>query len=179
MDPQITAAIIIGLATMVAPVIGWWLYRKFFNTHSNTQPSSIPPSPDDSNSPNPLTQRNHLRPSAITVKEIIEAINSAPSYQKQQIADHYKGINVKLTGYLNTTLDDPHNRNNVRVNLNIDPDVIIGDSIWFSEKVTNFPEIRSLKKGSKVSVAGKILSASGDGLCVELEPNSIEVLQSR
>jgi len=116
--------------------------------------------------------------SQITVKEIIEAINSAPPFQKNRIAEQYNGIKVKWTGYLKEAKEDFRDKESVLVNLNVNRDTIIGHSFWFTEKLAKLPEIRTLKRESEICVVGEILSSSGDGLCVDLKPITVEVLES-
>ena len=189
MDPEITAALIVGAATVAAAVIGWWLHerkshRKLSVDQKSTESVSKYMLTDETNLVTLNTDANKHQPavrqatsiSNITVKEIVESINSAPPFQKEQIAKQYNGITVKWTGHLKEAMEDPRDKESVRVNLTINQDTYIGDSFWFSEKVENFPEIRTLKRGSAVSIVGEILSASGPGLCVDLKPIVIEVL---
>ncbi|MEX2516195.1 MAG: hypothetical protein WD572_04665 [Gammaproteobacteria bacterium] len=114
--------------------------------------------------------------SPITVGEIIHAINTAPPFQKEEMSEKYNGIKVDWIGYLKEAKQDYRGINNVRVNLNIKRNDIVGNSIWFTENITKFPDIRSLNRESKIRVIGKIISASGDGLCVEVKPSKIEIL---
>ena len=188
-DSQIAAAVIGGLATVAAAVIGWLSHEK----KSNRAPSVAQKrtksdsggSPTDKASVASYESESNIEQAAehsasslskITVKDIVETINSAPPFQQGQIAKQYNGIRVKWTGHLRKVMEDPYDRESVRVNLTINQDTVIGDSFWFSEKVAKFPEIRTLGRGSSVSVVGEILSASGPGLCVDLKPISIEVL---
>lgn len=188
-DPQITAAIIGGAATIVAAIIGWWLHekrghRKASIAQKQTESGSMAILSNKANfvglevkvNQEQPVERPALNLSKITVKEIVESINSAPPFQKDQLAKQYEGIFVKWTGHLKEAMEDPRDKESVRVNLTINQDTFIGDSFWFSEKVANFPEIRTLKRGSAVSVLGEIQSASGPGLCVDLKPIAIEVL---
>jgi hypothetical protein len=115
--------------------------------------------------------------SKITVKEIVEAINAAPPFQKDQIAKQYNGIKVKWTGYLKEAKEDYRDKESVRVNLNVERDEIVGYSFWFTVKVAKIPEIRALKRKSAICVVGEIVSASGEGLCVDLKPNTVEVVE--
>ena len=189
-DPQITAALIGGLATVAAAVIGWWLHEKRGHRKPLVAPkqseSNLTNTPSQTNLVSPVGVVNQERPTArptaslsdITVKEIVDSINSAPPFQKEQISKQYNGIAVKWIGHLREATEDPRDKESVRVNLTINPDTFIGDSFWFSEKMENFPEIRMLKRGSAVSVLGEIQSASGPGLCVDLKPIAIEVLGS-
>ncbi|MBA3014090.1 MAG: hypothetical protein FP815_03950 [Desulfobulbaceae bacterium] len=189
MDPQITAALIGGAATVAAAIIGWWLHerkshRKLSENQTSTESVQKYPPTDKTNLAIIKTDANKHQPvvrqvtsiSNITVKDIVESINSAPPFQKEQIAKQYNGITVKWIGHLKEVMEDPRDKESVRVNLTINQDTYIGDSFWFSEKVENFPEIRTLKRGSAVSVVGEVLSASGPGLCVDLKPIVIEVL---
>jgi hypothetical protein len=186
-DPEITAALIGGVATVVAVVIGWWLQKSHVRTlaepnRGESEPKATLASKNsiingDVNAKNSqLSERPTANISSITVKEIIESINSAPPFQKEQISKQYNGITVKWIGYLKEAMEDPRDKESVYASLTINKETYIGESFWLSEKLANFPEIRILKRGSAVSVTGEILSASGPGLCVTLKPIAIEVL---
>lgn len=114
--------------------------------------------------------------SSITVREIVDAINSAPPFQKADISKKYNGIIVRWTGFLRQAHEDYANKNCARVNLNVEKESIIGFSFWFVIKINEFPEIKTLNKMSEISVLGEIESASGDGLCVTLKPIKVEVV---
>lgn len=187
MDPQIIAALIVGVTTILAVVIGWWLHQKKSHERhekrAELDSKALPANRISSDKLEDQAINNQLfeRPislSNVTTKEIVDSINSAPPFQKEQIAEQYKGIVVKWTGHLKEVMADPRDKEGVRVNLSINQDTFIGDSFWFSEKVTNFPEIRTLKRGSTVRVVGEILCASGPGLCVDLKPISIQILEN-
>jgi hypothetical protein len=189
-DPQITAALIGGVAAIVAAVVGWWPREK-----RGRRKTPVSPKQSESDSIDIPNKNNYVSLdvvvnkekmiesstrslSKITVKEIVELINSVPPFQKDQIANQYKGIAVKWAGYLKEAMEDPRDKESVRVNLTINQDTLIGYSFWFSEKVANFPEIRTLKRGSAISVLGEIQGASGPGLCVDLKPIAIERLEN-
>lgn len=116
--------------------------------------------------------------SNLTVEEIVTAINSAPPYQKDEISKKYIGIRVDWVGYLKDVMEDPRDKQKVKVNFNVSSQAIIGYSFWLSENPENFPEIRVLKRESPIRVVGDIESASGDGLCVTLKPISIGVIKN-
>lgn len=190
-DPQITAALIGGIATIAAVVIGWWLHERKSHRKISAAPKSTKAdsqtiltnqssfvSAETKATSSQLTECPVTSLSKITVKEIVESINSAPPFQKEKIAQQYNGITVNWTGHLKEAMEDPRDKESVHANFTINQDTYIGESFWFSEKVVNFPEIRSLKRGSAVSVVGKIMSASGSGLCVTLKPIAIEVLEN-
>jgi len=190
-DPQVLAAIIGGVATIAAVVIGWWLHERKSHTKTLAAPKSTDVEPEATLSNrngfvsgkakvknSALAERPVMGLSRITVKEIVDSINSAPPFQKDQISKQYNGITVKWTGYLKEAMEDPRDKESVFANFAINKETPIGESFWFSEKVVNFPEIRTLKSESAVCVLGEIISASGPGLCVTLEPISIESLGS-
>lgn len=190
MDPQIIGGVITGIASVAAVVIGWWLQEK--KSHKITSLDSKVIEPDikvlrqhtEEKSKTAVDANSHLSGiapvatiSKITVKDIVEAINAAPPFQKDQIAKQYNGIKVRWTGYLKEAKEDFRDKESVRVNLNVKRDTIIGHSFWFTEKIAKVPEIRALKSDSAICVVGEILSASGDGLCVVLRPITVEVLE--
>lgn len=188
MDPQIIAAIIVGVASIAAVVIGWWLHQKkgderfkFVPKSAELDSKALAANRIDSvkleaqaNSEQMVEQLVGL--SKIRVKEIVESINSAPPFQTEQIAIQYKGIVVDLTGYLKEVMEDPRDKESVRVNLTFNQEIYIGNSFWFSEKLVNFPEIRTLNRGCAIRVIGEVQTASGPGLCVDLKPISIEIM---
>lgn len=182
MDPQILSAAIGGIATIAAVVVGWWLHEKKAQD-SDSQLANLP-SPAARNSRHlsavtteqrsPSRQPDGLSP--ITVKEIVESINSSPPFQKDITSKQYNGIKVMWVGYLKDASEDFQDKESVRVNLTINPDTSIGYSFWFTEKLSRFPQIRTLKQDSRICVTGEVISASGGGLCVVLRPISIEVM---
>jgi len=126
----------------------------------------------------PLSELNSTNTgiSPVTVDEIIDAINSAPPFQKDEISKKYAGIKVNWVGYLKKADQDYRDKNSIRVNLNANKNDIFSNSIWFTEQVSKFPDIRTLKEESAIRVMGEIISASGAGLYVEVKPIEIEVL---
>lgn len=191
MDPQIIGAVIVSIATVAAVVIGWWLQEE--KSHKKTSLDSKAIEPDisvlhqhtEEKSKTAVDANSHpsgIAPGAniskITVKDIVDAINAAPPFQKDQIAKQYNGIKVRWTGYLKDAKEDSRDKESVRVNLNVKRDTIIGYSFWFTEKIVKIPEIRALKRESAICVVGEILSASGAGVCVDLKPITVEVLEN-
>lgn len=194
MDSGIISAAIGGAATVTATigavVIGWWLNEKK-GQKKRLQPAKSPdaaaiesrpqtrtsPKEVDTKAKQRLTSRQADNLSPLTVKEIVESINSSPPFQKDKLSKQYNGITVRWVGYLKEASEDFRDSESVRVNLTIEPDAAIGNSFWFTEKVSKFPQIRTLKKGSRIAVTGEITSASGGGLCVVLRPLAIEVIQ--
>jgi hypothetical protein len=116
------------------------------------------------------------RISEITVYEIIESINTSVPLMKEEMEKKYNGIRVKWTGYLRTA--EMNGDNKVRINMNVEKNSIIGNSIWFTENINKIPEIRTLPKDSKIIVLGDIISASGDGISVTLKPIEIEIIRN-
>jgi len=113
--------------------------------------------------------------SSITVNEIVENINNSAPFLKEEMSKKYNGIRVKWTGYLKSAETVDVDR--VRVNLNVEKNKIVGDSIWFTEKIKKIPEIKTLPKESKICVRGVIISASGPGISVTLKPIHIEIIR--
>jgi hypothetical protein len=115
------------------------------------------------------------RISEITVREIINSINTSAPLMKEEMERKYNGIRVKWTGYLKTARMNGQNK--VEVNMNVEKNSIIGNSIWFTEKIEKIPEIRTLAEGSKICVLGDIISASGAGISVTLKPIDIVIIR--
>jgi hypothetical protein len=115
--------------------------------------------------------------SPITVKEIVDTINREPPFQREELGRKYSGITVEWIGYLREIHEEFHDKRRIRVNLYVDPKRPSAYSFWFTREVAKFPEVRTLTTDSEVRVKGKILRASGTGMCVHLEPREIEVLR--
>ena len=116
--------------------------------------------------------------SPITVAEIVSSINSAPPYQREELSTKYNGIAVRWQGYLREARTSFHDKDSVTINLNMAPEKAIGNSFWFTEKLASFQDIKTLLIGAKIEVIGRIISASGPGLSVTVEPTSIHVLST-
>lgn len=114
--------------------------------------------------------------SKITVNEIIESINTSAPLMKEEMEKKYNGIRVKWTGYLKTA--ELNGDNKVRINMNVEKNTIIGNSIWFTEEINKIPEIKTLSKDSKIIILGDIISASGAGISVTLKPIEIEIIRN-
>ena len=125
----------------------------------------------------PLVSSERL--SNLTVREILDQINLLPLFQKENASHEYSGIKVKWDGYLKEVMTDPRNEENVRINLNIHKDDIIGDNFWFSIKVEDFPEIKVLKNNSAIRVTGEIIDVTPAGLCVSLKPIEVTVIEAK
>jgi hypothetical protein len=117
-------------------------------------------------------------PSPITVEEIVDTINSAPPFQRAELSKQYNGVTVKWIGYLHQVENDfSALPGHVRVRANVDNERVIGHSFLFSESVTRFPQVRTLKRNTRIEVLGTIVGASGEGLYVALKPITITVLE--
>ena len=112
--------------------------------------------------------------SRITVEEIVDSINNSPPFMREEMSRKYNGILVKWTGYLRSAEIDGNKK--VKINLKVDKDSIFGNSIWFTEKIKNIPEIKALPEESEISVLGKIISASGPGISVTIKPIDVEII---
>ena len=120
-----------------------------------------------------------LKPTTITVKEVIDSINSAPPFQKDEISEKYIGLLFEQVGYLGKIEQNWDDKSKVRVNILLNKEDIIGNSIWFSTSLKETPEIKVLQKGGAIKVKGVLISASGAGLSITLQPTDIEVLGTR
>lgn len=119
-----------------------------------------------------------LRPSPITVEEIVKSINSAPPLQRQEIEQKYNGILVDWSGFLKTAERDWKDNRLVRVNMTVEPDDFLGNSIWFTVDPDVIPEMRILQKGSHIRIIGEIIRASGAGLCVTVRAVEVSILST-
>ncbi|TOQ70803.1 hypothetical protein [Vibrio parahaemolyticus] len=165
-----------------------FIYRKanFFDNQKENSLSSIPQNATKNNTASPegnldlkTPNLEDTSPTTITVKEVIESINSAPPFQKEDVSKRYIGLVFEQVGYLTKINTDWNDKNKVRVNILLEKGGIIGHSIWFSTKLDEYPELKVLAKNSAIKIKGRLLSASGEGLCITLEPMKIEILGAR
>ena len=125
-----------------------------------------------------LSSLENVKPTTITVEEVINSINSAPPFQKKDVAEKYKGLVFEQVGYLNSVEKDWKDERKVRVNILLEQKSVIGKSIWFSTSLEQTPEIKVLQKGAAIKVRGKLISASGEGLSITLHPFDIDVCEA-
>jgi len=165
-----------------------FMYRKanFFDDPPKSDPRPIPQNGIENEKvchardlDQKISEAEDRAPTAITVKEVIEAINAAPPYQKKEVSEKYIGLVFESVGYLKKIDTDRNDKNKVRVNILLEKGGIVGHSIWFSTKLGEHPELKVLTKDSAIKVEGKLLSASGEGLNVTLQPIKIEILGTR
>ena len=173
---------IVGLAFAFETPRKWFLRKlrlhRVESTLDNDQAQQLTPRANASHHhakepeapPTPAT-------SYVSVQEIVDAINNAPPFQQETVAEHYVGIPVEWEGFLRNVKQDPRDISLVQVNLITDRSRIVGHSIWFSTHPDKLPEIKTLQRDSKLRVVGKIQSASGPGLCVTIDADSILVLE--
>ncbi|ELV8627365.1 hypothetical protein QNF03_004098, partial [Vibrio cidicii] len=81
-------------------------------------------------------------PTSVTVNEVIESINSAPPFQKKEVAEKYVGLVFEIVGYLTKIDTDWNDKSKVRVNMLVEKGSIAGNSIWFSTKLDEHPELK-------------------------------------
>ena len=114
---------------------------------------------------------------SLSVGEIVAAVNTAPPLQKSDVARNYVGIAIDWTGYLRSAEEEFQDPKLIRVNLVVDKADVVGDSIWFTIGRDEVPELKVLHKNSKLGVSGRIVSVSGPGLSVTVEPTQVRVLE--
>lgn len=131
--------------------------------------------PSKSNSETEVNYNNELYISEIKVHEIVEEINSAPPFQKESVAKRYNGLGINWFGYLYTASPSYRDENKVTVQLTTKETLMDSYYIWFDIDLAKLPEIKVLKKGTGICLVGKIISASGEGLCVTVKPTEIKV----
>ena len=142
------------------------------------RPGPKPPIPPEAVAPftdTPLS--GSTAAASLTVGEIIAAVNTAPPLQKNDVARNYVGIVIDWTGYLRSAEEEFQDPKRIRVNLVVDKADVVGDSIWFTIGRDELPELKVLHQNSKLSVSGRIVSVSGPGLNVVVEPTLVRVLE--
>ncbi|MGB2930693.1 MAG: hypothetical protein WBB70_17530 [Desulfobacterales bacterium] len=111
--------------------------------------------------------------SKLTVKRIIDEINESPPFQKESIGQNYYGIYVKWEGKL-WEVEKPHfyehKANDVNVRLHTES---LSYSIHFVASIKKYPELKVARRGSLITVSGKIVRCSGPGMFVELDVDNI------
>ncbi|MBE4076687.1 hypothetical protein BTR40_06775 [Vibrio parahaemolyticus] len=112
--------------------------------------------------------------SSLDVKTIIAQIHDSPPYQRQEIEKSYNGIKLCVSGHLNKVSEDYRDKNKVRVQLS---PYGLGDfhSVYFSILPSEFPEIKILNRNSLIKVSGTIVGTSGEGMYVDLLPETMFV----
>lgn len=114
--------------------------------------------------------------SKITVKEIVNEINSSPPFQKEAVANRYNGLIVEWSGYLHSAEKLSVKKNIVKVNLRTEKEFNIGCYyIWFEIAVNDFPDIQHINSGTPIKIEGEIIRSNGGGLCSTLRPISVKV----
>ncbi|HWW02431.1 MAG TPA: hypothetical protein VNZ64_22225 [Candidatus Acidoferrum sp.] len=147
-------AILAGVITLVAR---YWVSKK--RPRPLTEPSSVAMN----------AVRKMPNPSrSLTVQGILDEINSAAPYQKDSIAKNFQGISVRWEG---TILDidkslfrEPSTDVVVRVRIGELLHLIV-----FTVSVEKYPQLKVLKRGSRIGVSGTIKGCSGVGMYVELD----------
>ena len=109
----------------------------------------------------------------LTVVSIMNEIHAAPPYQKDAIANNFKGIYVEWKGTI-WDIEPP------LFSKPEDTDVVVkvqpGESlhqILFTASTDKYPRLKILKRGDQVGVSGTIKKCSGPGLYVELDVSEI------
>jgi len=125
------------------------------------------------------TKSTKVAVSNLSIYEIIEQIRNVPPFQKKHIEEQFVGLKVDWIGYLKYVSEDPMDKTKIRVNLLAEKGSIVGENFWFSEEVENFPEVKMLHEDSAIRVVGIIESTNGSGLCANISPDIIEVLNER
>ena len=165
-----------------------FMYRKadFFDDTPKSNPRPFPPNLVENEKVchekdfvHKISISEDSTPTSVTVKEVIESINSAPPFQKKEVSEKYVGLVFESVGYLTKVDTDWNDRSKVRVNILLEKGSIVGNSVWFSTKLDEHPELKVLTKDSAIKVKGKLLSASGEGLSITLQPIKIEILGTR
>ncbi|EIV8480247.1 hypothetical protein M2G96_12305 [Vibrio vulnificus] len=165
-----------------------FMYRKadFFDDTPKSNPRPVPQNVMENEKvchakdlDQKISNIEDTTPTSITVNEVIESINSAPPFQKKEVSEKYVGLVFESVGYLTKIDTDWNDKSKVRVNMLLEKGSIAGNSIWFSTKLDEHPELKVLTKDSAIKVKGKLLSASGEGLSITLQPIKIEILGTR
>jgi hypothetical protein len=110
--------------------------------------------------------------SNISVKSIIDEINEAPPFHRDEVGKHFEGIWVKWQGSLwkveKRTFSGEHNKN-VMVEIHALPDNL-HYRMLIEVNINRYPELKIAKRGSQIHVEGKIVGCSGEGMYVKVDP---------
>lgn len=171
----------IALVAIAIPIFAIYIFKKTKRQQTAVKSKSIevPQEQPLPESHQPTTQ-THLSttynnsPADLSVETIIDAINNAPPFQRNTIAQNYRGIYVKWRGKLWDVEKSPFSSpesSDVRVRLFTDK---LPYSILFTVSISQYPTLKVLEKDYYITVFGKIISCSGEGMSVELDVEKIE-----
>jgi hypothetical protein len=109
----------------------------------------------------------------LTVEGITDEINSAPPFQKDAIAENFKGIFVKWEGTF-YDIEKAWGRKSEGTDAAVE--VRTGESLYsirFMVAVDKYPQLKVLRRGDRIGVSGTIKACSGPGLYVEIDVTEI------
>jgi hypothetical protein len=154
----------IGIAILGAiwAVVRHWLARK--RPKSVHEPSTVVQH---------ATEKSTQESPSLTVERIIKEIHSAPPYQKEAVANSFKGIYVAWKGAIwdvqNRLLGEPGS-NDVEVQLHTGESL---HQILFTASLNEYPQLKILRRGDQIGVSGTIETCSGPGMYVRLDVDEI------
>lgn len=104
---------------------------------------------------------NITKVAAITLAEIVDALEKAPPLQREDVAKRYEGLIVQWeTKLWNAEMIDDDNDDEVRLTLDFGP----GNThlVYCNVKLSDYKELGVLPKGSPITVMGKISRVQGE-----------------
>ena len=170
-NPTWTVAIIIIFLLLVCAVMLLALHRRA----PVRPPRRVPVGP-----PRPSTQKteNISLISVLNAKKIIDEINDAVPFQRDEIARKYHGFKVNWKGKLGnvTKAFAEITGESVGVQLHPEPENL-RYSVFFSVPIAKYPQFKVAREGDFISVVGRIITCSGVGMSVELDVDEITFLK--
>jgi len=157
-------------------IVRLFLSKKKLNKQSNINQINEPTTlQEESNVP-----ANTLNVTDITVKQIINDIHNAPPFQQDSVSQNYNGLKVQWEGRLWEVkkVDFPHKlKKTVRVIIHPISDNL-HYSIIFNVNIDKYPDLKITKRDSLISVEGKIINCSSQGMYVEIEPSNLQFINT-
>jgi hypothetical protein len=111
--------------------------------------------------------------STLSVKNIVDSINKAAPFQKDDIEKNYHGLKVRWKGELwNIEKDSLLSiAGSVRVELRPEHGQLYG--IYFDVPIEKYPQLKIAQRGDLIGVSGRIIRCSGAGVNVTLEVDNV------
>ncbi|MFC1818220.1 hypothetical protein ACFL0B_03910 [Thermodesulfobacteriota bacterium] len=116
----------------------------------------------------------------ITVKNIIDKLHNTPPFQRDTLSNNYKGLKVRWEGKLwnveKETYTDKSEKT-VRVVFHPIPKNL-HYRVLLTVDIDRYPQLKIIKRGSKIAAEGEIINCSSEGMYVEIKPSKLLFLKS-
>ncbi len=160
-----------GVGVAIVGCLGTLLWRKFFPRTASKDEAVVILQVSNEKLEQAITSKTlnetppaHItRIASITVAEITEALEKAPPLQKDEVAQHYNGLNVQWeTRLWNATKEGD---DSIRLTL----DFGSGDTnlVFCNVRLSDYRELGVLPKGAPITVMGRIRAVAPKSATLE------------